>query len=310
MTAPVDSILLVGYGGPTQPDEVMPFLRKVVEGKGVPDQRLKEVATHYEAVGGFSPYNQRTTRLAEALDRWLQERGRYLPVVMGMRNWHPFMADTLAAMVEDKRRHAAVIILAPHRAETTWDRYVKEAEAAAQAAPGEIELSFIEPYYNDVRFIEANGARLEETGLVRDGEWPAGIPVVFTAHSIPTAMADASPYVEDLMTSCTEVAELLEIPRWELAYQSRSGNPSTPWLEPDVNEVLKRIAGEGVKEVVVQAIGFLSDHVEVLYDLDVEAQKTAQEAGLRLHRAGCVNDHREFVTLLGERIIKLSGDSL
>jgi len=310
MTAAVDVVLLVGYGGPTAPDEVMPFLRKVVEGKGIPDKRLQSVAAHYEAVGGFSPYNQRTTRLAEALDRWLQERGRYLPVVMGMRNWHPFIDATLAAQVEENRRHAAVIILAPHRAETTWDRYLKEVQGAAEAAPGEIHLSFIEPYFDDMRFIEANGARLEETGLAQDGEWPAAIPVVFTAHSIPTAMAEGSPYVDDLMTTCREVAELLEIPRWELAYQSRSGNPATPWLEPDVSDVLKRLAGEGVKEVAVQAIGFLSDHVEVLYDLDIEARSTAEAAGLRLHRAGCVNDHPEFVTLLGERIIKLAGDSL
>jgi ferrochelatase len=288
----------------------MPFLRKVVAGKGVPDKRLEEVATHYEAVGGCSPYNERTARLAEALDRWLQERGRHLPVVMGMRNWHPFMAEVVAALVEDKRRHAAVIILAPHRTETTWDRYLKEAEAAAQAAPGDIKLSFIKPYFDDMRFIEANGARLEETGLAREGEWPAGIPVVFTAHSIPTAMAAESSYVDDLNATCSAVAELLELPRWELAYQSRSGRPDTPWLEPDISEVLKRLAGEGVKEVAVQAVGFLCDHVEVLYDLDIEARRAAEEVGLRVHRAGCVNDHPEFVTLLGERIIKLAGDSL
>ena len=307
MKTPVDAVLLVGYGGPTAPDEVMPFLKRVVAGKDVPEARLQAVAKHYEAVGGRSPYNDLTRQLCEKLEHWLQERGRHMPVVMGMRNWHPLLPEAVAALRDDGLRHAAVIILAPHRAETTWDRYVQEVEAAAD---GTIQVSFVAPYYDDMRFVEANAARLEETGLMRDGEWPEDIPVVFTAHSLPVDMAQDSPYVHDVTTTCREVAELLELPRWELAWQSRSGNPRTPWLEPDINDVLKRLAGENVKEAVVQAVGFLCDHVEVLYDLDVEAQKTAVQAGLRLRRAGCVNDHPEFLTLLGERIIRLSGEAI
>ncbi|MCZ6833221.1 MAG: ferrochelatase [Acidobacteria bacterium] len=307
MKTPVDAVLLVGYGGPTAPDEVMPFLKRVVAGKDVPEARLQAVAKHYEAVGGRSPYNDLTRNLCEKLEHWLQERGRHMPVVMGMRNWHPLLPEAVAALRDDGLRHAAVIILAPHRAETTWDRYVQEVEAAAD---GTIQVSFVAPYYDDVRFVEANAARLEETGLMRDGEWPEDIPVVFTAHSLPVDMAQDSPYVHDVTTTCREVAELLELPRWELAWQSRSGNPRTPWLEPDINDVLKRLAGENVKEAVVQAVGFLCDHVEVLYDLDVEAQETAVQAGLRLRRAGCVNDHPEFLTLLGERIIRLSGEAI
>ncbi len=307
MKTPVDAVLLVGYGGPTAPDEVMPFLKRVVAGKDVPEARLQAVAKHYEAVGGRSPYNDLTRQLCEKLEHWLQERGRHMPVVMGMRNWHPLLPEAVAALRDDGLRHAAVIILAPHRAETTWDRYVQEVEAAAD---GTIQVSFVAPYYDDMRFVEANAARLEETGLMRDGEWPEDIPVVFTAHSLPVDMAQDSPYVHDVTTTCREVAELLELPRWELAWQSRSGNPRTPWLEPDINDVLKRLAGENVKEAVVQAVGFLCDHVEVLYDLDVEAQETAVQAGLRLRRAGCVNDHPEFLTLLGERIIRLSGEAI
>ncbi|MCZ6649514.1 MAG: ferrochelatase [Acidobacteria bacterium] len=307
MKTPVDAVLLVGYGGPTAPDEVMPFLKRVVAGKDVPEARLQAVAKHYEAVGGRSPYNDLTRQLCEKLEHWLQERGRHMPVVMGMRNWHPLLPEAVAALRDDGLRHAAVIIMAPHRAETTWDRYVQEVEAAAD---GTIQVSFVAPYYDDMRFVEANAARLEETGLMRDGEWPEDIPVVFTAHSLPVDMAQDSPYVHDVTTTCREVAELLELPRWELAWQSRSGNPRTPWLEPDINDVLKRLAGENVKEAVVQAVGFLCDHVEVLYDLDVEAQETAVQAGLRLRRAGCVNDHPEFLTLLGERIIRLSGEAI
>ncbi|TDI32666.1 MAG: ferrochelatase [Acidobacteria bacterium] len=307
MKAPVDAVLLVGHGGPTSPDEIMPFLKRVVAGKDVPKARLQAVARHYEAVGGRSPYNDLTRQLCERLEHWLQERGRHMPVVMGMRHCHPFLPETIAALREDGRRHAAVIILAPHRAETTWDRYIQEVEAATDGA---IQVSFIAPYYDDMRFVEANAARLEETGLMRDGEWPADIPVVFTAHSLPVKMAQNSPYVEDVTTTCREVAGLLELPRWELAWQSRTGNPRTPWLEPDINDVLKRLAGESVQEVVVQAVGFLCDHVEVLYDLDVEARETAAQAGLKLRRAGCIQDHPEFLTLLGERIIKLAGEAL
>jgi len=307
MNAPVDAVLLVGYGGPTAPSEIMPFLKRVVAGKDVPEARLQAVAKHYEAVGGRSPYNDLTRNLCVRLERWLQERGRRMPVVMGMRNWHPLLPEAVAALHDDGRRHAGVIILAPYRAETTWDRYIEEVHAAAD---GTLQVSFIDTYYDDMRFVEANAARLEETGLMRDGEWPPDIPVVFTAHSIPVDMAKDSPYVEDVTTTCRGVADLLELPRWELAWQSRSGNPRTPWLEPDVNDVLKRLAGENTREVVVQAVGFLCDHVEVLYDLDMEAQATARQAGLRLHRAACVNDHPEFLTLMGERIIKLAGHAL
>ncbi len=297
----------MGYGGPTAPDEIMPFLRRVVEGKGVPDSRLQGVVGHYEAVGGRSPFNEQTQALADSLEHWLQQRGRQLPVVMGMRNWHPFLADTLARLKDDGRRHAAVIILAPHRSATSWDRYKEEALAAAA---GGIDLSFVEPYFDDVHFIEANAARIEELGLDVDGEWPEEVPVVFTAHSVPVAMAEAGPYVQDVTATASRVADLLEIGRWEIAWQSRSGAPGTPWLEPDINDVLRRLGGEGVSKVVVQAIGFLSDHVEVLYDLDVEARATAASCGLELHRAGCVNGHPAFLDMLGERLIRLSGETL
>jgi ferrochelatase len=168
-------------------------------------------------------------------------------------------------------------------------------------------MTWLDPWYDDPRFLEANAQRIEAAAGRTRGAWPADLPILFTAHSIPTAMAESSPYVQDIMGSCAGVAGLLGARDWELCWQSRSGDPRTPWLEPDVNDVLRRRAAAGAREVVVQAIGFLSDHVEVLYDLDVEAQATARELGLVLHRAQCVNDHPEFVALLAERIAAASG---
>ncbi len=302
---PVDAVLMVGFGGPTAPDEIRPFLRNVVAGRGVPDERLDEVEAHYRQLGGRSPYNDLTEKQRAALDRWLQQRGRRLPVHVGMRNWKPFLSDALGRMAEDGCRHAAGIILAAHRSPVSVEAYKQDVERAReQVGDGAPQVSYIEPWFDDPLFIEASASRLEELGLDRDGEWPEEVPVVFTAHSIPSAAAERSSYVADLQASCRGVAELLEIPRWELAYQSRSGDPRTPWLEPDICDVVARLGGEGVKEMAVQAIGFLCDHVEVLFDLDVEARQAAREAGLTLHRAGCVNDHPAFIELLGQRVVQ------
>ncbi|MEO6461585.1 MAG: ferrochelatase, partial [Candidatus Eisenbacteria bacterium] len=161
-------------------------------------------------------------------------------------------------------------------------------------------VSYLDAWFDHPRFLEANAQLLEEASGQARGAWPASLPILFTAHSIPTAMAGAGTYLADLDASCAGVARLLGVADWELCWQSRSGDPRTPWLEPDISDVLRRRAAAGTREVVVQAIGFLSDHVEVLYDLDHEARETADEIGLVLHRARCVNDHPEFIAMLGE----------
>jgi ferrochelatase len=302
---PADAVLLIGYGGPEGPDEILPFLRKVVEGRGIPDERLREVEKHYLAVGGRSPYNELAERQRAAIQSWLEGQSCVLPVYLGMRIWGPLLADTIATMKQNDHRHAVTVVLAPHRSEASWDRYLTAAEAAVEAAGGGPALTYLESWFDDPRFLRANASRLRESRKVPEDPWPEDLPVVFTAHSIPQAMAEQSSYVDEIHATCRGVAELLDIPDWELAYQSRSGSPHVPWLEPDVNDVLRRLSAGETAEVVVQAVGFLCDHVEVLYDLDVEAQETATQHGLRLRRAGCVNDHPEFIAMVGERVLEM-----
>jgi ferrochelatase len=301
----IDSVLLIGFGGPESPQEIMPFLRNVVRGRNIPDERLREVEHHYHDVGGRSPYNDWTFKQRDGLEAWLRERGRELPVYVGMRNWNPFLKDVVGDMTRDGARHALGVILSAHQSEVGWERYQDDYRKAADAAGGDSpSIEFLGPWFDHPRFLEANARRLEEATGHRRGAWPAGVPVIFTAHSIPERMAASSPYVDQIRASCQGVARILELGDWELAYQSRSGPPQVPWLEPDVNDVLRRRAGEGVREVAVQSIGFLCDHVEVLYDLDVEAKATCDELGLAFHRAGCVNDHPEFVAMLGELVLQ------
>jgi ferrochelatase len=309
---PIDSVLFVGFGGPTAPEEILPFLRTVVFGRGVPEERLREVEHHYLDVGGRSPYNELTERQRAGVERWLRAHGIGLPVYAGMRNWAPTLKDTIARMNADGRRHALGVILAAHRSEASWERYMADVACAVAGNDGVgPAMAWLEPWYDHPRFLEANAQRIEEASGRRRGAWPADLPVIFTAHSIPTAMAGAQTYLADLDASCRGVAARLGVADWELCWQSRSGDPRTPWLEPDVNDVLRRRAAAGGREVVVQAIGFLCDHVEVLYDLDHEARATAAEAGLTLHRAPCVNDHPEFVAMLGELVAaRLAADGM
>lgn len=298
---PIDSVLFIGFGGPTEPAHIMPFLRTVVFGRGVPDERLVDVEHHYMEVGGRSPYNEQTEAQRAGVERWLRVHGIDLPLYVGMRNWDPHMKDTIARMNADGKRHALGVILAAHRSEVSWERYMGDVACAIAGNAGlGPQVTYLEPWFDHPRFLEANAQLIEEATGVHRGAWPADLPVIFTAHSIPTAMAERSTYLADITASCTGVAKLLDANDWELCWQSRSGDPRTPWLEPDVNAVLRRRRAAGATRVVVQAIGFLSDHVEVLFDLDREARDTAAEIGLTLHRARCVNDHPEFTTMIGE----------
>jgi ferrochelatase len=310
---PIDSILFVGFGGPTEPAHILPFLRTVVFGRGVPEERLLEVEHHYLDVGGRSPYNELTEAQRAGVEQWLRARGIALPVYVGMRNWDPHLKDVIARMNAEGRRHALGVILAAHRSEVSRERYQADVACAIAGNAGVgPALSWLDQtWFDHPRFLEANARLLEEAAGHARGAWPADLPVLFTAHSIPSAMAAASTYVADLEASCRGVAGVLGVDDWELCWQSRSGDPRTPWLEPDVNDVLRRRAAAGTREVVVQAIGFLSDHVEVLYDLDHEARATAAEAGLGLRRARCVNDHPEFVAMLGELLAaRLAADGM
>jgi ferrochelatase len=300
-----DAVLLVAFGGPTAPAEIRPFLENVARGRRIPAERLDEVAHHYERMpGGRSPLNDRTFAQARALAAALERAGRAVPVFVGMRNWHPFLHETLAEMAGRGVRRALGIILSPLRTEASWDRYMRDVAEARAPTTGAPEIVFAPTWSAHPRFLDAVADRARRAFEdVPEGErrWT---PLVFTAHSIPVPMADASPYVTELTAAARAVAARLDHPRWALAYQSRSGNPGDPWLEPDILDVLKSLAGDGERHVVVVPIGFVCDHVELLYDLDVEAAAAARALGLALHRASAVNDHPAFIAMLVDLVRK------
>ena len=299
----VDAVLLVAFGGPTAPAEIRPFLEIVARGRRIPPERLEEVAHHYEAMpGGRSPLNDLTFAQARGLESALARGGPALPAFVGMRNWHPFLHETLAEMAAKGARRALGIILSPLRTEASWDRYQRDVAEARAQVPGAPEVVFAPAWGAHPRFLDA----VADRARAALAEVPAGergwTPLVFTAHSVPVAMADASPYVADLTAAARAVAQRLHHARWSIAYQSRSGAPRDPWLEPDIGDALRRLAADGERHAVVVPIGFVCDHVELLYDLDVEARALAREGGLAMHRAAAVNDHPEFIAMLADLV--------
>jgi len=296
----VDAVLLIAFGGPERMEDVRPFLDNVLRGRPVPPDRYEAVVHHYELIGGGSPLNALTFQQADALRAELATAGPRLPVYVGMRCWSPYLADTLARMRADGVRRALGIVLAAHRSEASWQRYTVAVDAArATLGEGAPSVEYVAPWFDHPLFVEAVASRVEDAlAMFSDAGGGEGIGLLFTAHSIPLAMASESPYVEQLEASCRLVAERLGYADWTLAYQSRSGSPRDPWLEPDVNDAIRALAGRGVRRVVLVPIGFACDHVEVLYDLDIEAAATARAAGVEMARAGTVKDHPAFIRML------------
>ncbi|HEX6438916.1 MAG TPA: ferrochelatase [Candidatus Binatia bacterium] len=299
------AVLLIAFGGPTSPDEIRPFLARVTQGTAIPPQRLEDVARHYEAVGGKSPLNEITARQARALQRLLSEHGMDLRVYIGMRNAAPFLADTLRQMAGDGVERALGFILSSHHTDASWERYQRNvADARLELGRAAPEIDYCARWHDDPLFIQTWCELIRESfaGIARE-QRPA-TPLVFTAHSVPVSMADRSPYVEQLAITARAIAEKIDHKNWSIAYQSRSGNPADAWLEPDINSVIRDLSVKGASNVVIAPIGFVCDHVEVLYDLDIEAQKTAAQAGIELHRASCPNDHTTFIKMIAAVIAK------
>ncbi|HEU4369819.1 MAG TPA: ferrochelatase [Methylomirabilota bacterium] len=299
----IDAVLLLAFGGPSAPAEIRPFLELVTRGRRIPPERLEEVAHHYERMpGGRSPLRELTEAQADGLRSALAAAGSLLPVFVGMRNWHPFLHETLADMTGRGHRRALGIILSSFRTEASWERYVTDVAAARARTPGAPEVVLAPPWFEHPRFVTAvaDGVARALAGVTA-GE-RGDTPLVFTAHSVPVAMAEASPYVADFTAAARAVAARLGHARWSLAYQSRSGGPRDPWLEPDIGAVIRTLAEQGARHVVVSPVGFVCDHVEVLYDLDVEARAIAAGHGLTLHRAPAVNAHPEFIAMLADLV--------
>jgi protoporphyrin/coproporphyrin ferrochelatase len=306
MVAPFDAVLLIAFGGPLGPADVRPFLANVLRGRRVTPERVDEVAHHYELFGGVSPLTELTRRQARGLQARLAEVGPQLPVFVGMRNWHPFLADTLSEMSRAGIRRALGIIMAAHRSYSSCLQYrenVRDARGAVKdAASGAVEVIYTGDWHEHPAFIDAWTAHIERAlaGLPQPSRGLARL--IFTAHSIPTQMADAYPYREQLLSSARLIAERLRRMDWALVYQSRSGRPGDPWLGPDVRDYLREARAGGLAAAVLCPIGFVSDHVEVLYDLDHEALGVARELGLQVVRAETPNDDPLFIDMMADLV--------
>jgi len=299
----IDSVLLIGFGGPTEPSEVRPFLEIVTRGRRIPAERLEEVAHHYQQMpGGRSPLSELTRAQATALESLLRAEEIPLPVFVGQRNWHPFLHETLAEMAAKGHRRSLGIILSPFRTEASWDRYMTDVAEARARTPGCPEVLFAPAWGLHPLFIAAVTDRAEAALAEVPEDDRRWTPMVFTAHSVPVAMAEASPYVADFEQAAHAVIERLDHPRLTLAYQSRSGSPRDPWLGPDITDVVRSLAADGEKHTVIVPIGFVGDHVEILYDLDIEACGIAREHGMAVQRARALNDHPEFIAMLAHLV--------
>jgi ferrochelatase len=294
-----DAVLLIAFGGPTRPEEIRPFLANVTRGRPIPAERIELVAHHYELIGGRSPLNELTLRQADKLQAALGAVGPKLPVHVGMRNWAPYIEDTLARMADAGVREVLAIILSPHASEASRERYMEQVEAGRAALGGRAPtVRYVPTWHQHPLFVTAIADATTAALVTLPVPRRADATVVFTAHSIPTAMAARAPYVDEVTATARAVAARLGRQRWQVAWQSRSGSPREPWLEPDVNDALRALAAAGARDAVVVPVGFVCDHVEVLYDLDVEARTTAGALGLGFVRAATVNDHPLFVRLL------------
>lgn len=307
-----DGVLIVSFGGPEESKDVLPFLENVTRGRNIPRERLLEVAEHYYHFDGKSPINEQCRALMEALRNELDQHGPKLPLYWGNRNWKPFLPDALRQMKEDGVRNALALVTSGYSSYSGCRQY-RENIAAAQAEVGEgaPKVDKLRVFYNHPGFIEASAERVREA-LGRflpneprpDGNW---LRFLVTAHSIPCSMAETSDYERQLGETARLVAERAGLPNWELVYQSRSGSPAQPWLGPDILDALRQAHGEGVRNVIVAPLGFVSDHMEVLYDLDTEARGLAEELGMKMIRAATVGTHPAFVRtirqLIAERVL-------
>jgi protoporphyrin/coproporphyrin ferrochelatase len=299
----IDAVLLIAFGGPERPEDVRPFLQLVTAGRRIPPERLEEVAHHYDVMGGRSPLNELTRRQAEGLRAALTAAGQALPVWIGMRNWHPFLHETLAEMKDRGCRRALGIILSSLQTEASWARYVEDVAAAREkVGPDAPEVVYAPPWSEHPRFVAAvaDRARVALAGI--EPVRRADARLVFTAHSVPVSMAAGSPYAAQLDAAARAIASALGRSEWSVAYQSRSGAPRDPWLEPDVADVIRARARDGARDVVIVPVGFVCDHVEVLYDLDVEARAVAESCGIGFHRAAAANDHPAFIAMLADLV--------
>ncbi len=318
MTSEYDAILLVSFGGPEEPDEVIPFMENVTRGRDIPRERLEEVSQHYFDFGGRSPINEQNRALQAAIGDLLAEQGPDLPVYWGNRNWHPLLPDTLARMRDDGVTKALCLVTSAFSSYSGCRQYREDLAAARAEVDGAPELDKLRVYYNHPGFLEPQVDFILDALAQLPADARAGAQVAFTTHSIPRTMARHCDYEAQHYEACRIVMELLaeraplpdggERP-WQLVFNSRSGPAFVPWLEPDINDHLADLHAQAVTGVVCVPIGFVSDHMEVIYDLDVEAAATAEELGLPFARAASVGTDPRFVAMVRELVLERLEDA-
>ncbi len=305
MDQPYDSVLVVSFGGPEAMSEVMPFLENVLRGKNVPPERMREVARHYEKFDGVSPINEQNRRLVSALRSELETNGPQLPVYWGNRNWHPLLVDTLRQMKDDGRRRAIAFFTSAYSSYSGCRQYLENLEVARSTIGADAPaVEKLRGYYNHPGFVKANIEHLSSALRILPISRQHKASIAFAAHSIPLAMASTCDYEAQLLETSKLVADGVGTDRWRLVFQSRSGPPNQPWLEPDICDYLSELREQGADDVIIAPIGFVSDHMEIIYDLDTMAMQHANNIGLNVVRAATVGTHPAFIRMIRELILE------
>lgn len=301
---PHDAVLLLSFGGPEGPEDVMPFLENVTRGRGIPRERLISVAEHYLYFGGKSPINDECRKLIAALETELAKNGPRLPVYWGNRNWAPMLEETVAQMKRDGVKRAVAIATSAYSSYSACRQYLEDIDRARIAAgDGAPVIEKIAPYWNEAGFLETMMENTRAAMAANSGHHHDPLRLVFTAHSIPAAMNETCDYVAELQEASMLVAEAVAPGlAWDFAYQSRSGPAQQPWLEPDICDHLRALHADGIQRVVIVPIGFVADHMEVVYDLDTEARAVCDELGLVMTRAACVGAAPRFAAGLRDLV--------
>lgn len=305
MNQPYDALLIVSFGGPEGMDGVMPFLENVLRGKNVPTERMRAVAHHYELFGGVSPINSQNRTLIASLEKELKAHGPQLPVYWGNRNWHPMLADTLRQMADDGIKNALAFFTSAYSSYSGCRQYREDILRAQEVVgAGAPQIEKLRAFYNHPGFIEPNIENVREALNQIPEERRESGQIAFTAHSIPLSMATNCDYEAQLQETCRLVAEGTGHKNWRLVFQSRSGPPSQPWLEPDICDYLSELKEAGTEDVVIAPVGFISDHMEVLYDLDTEARTLCENLKLNMFRASTVGAHPVFIKMIRDLILE------
>jgi len=316
MTSPhFDGVLFVGFGGPTPGccerfspcpgSEAVCFVRAIIgERPGAP-ARLAEVAAHYTHLGGFSPFNALTVQQARSVAALLQAQGFGVPVCVGMRYWPPYVHAVLREMATQGRRHLLAVILSPFQCTASWEAYQQVvAEGVAALGSQGPQVTYLAPWYTHAGFIEAIAATIRQASQTLGPARAPRAALIYTAHAIPEAMATGAPYTQQFAATAAAAAQRLGRQDYRLAYQSQATGTPFPWLQPDINDAIAQVQAEGYRDVIVAPIGFLCDHVEVLYDLDIQARDTALACGLTYVRAATVGTHTAFLAMLSELLVE------